>query len=59
MPDPKDLENVEYFNSWGGMITNDARCTGENKSRIAIELPWKKQNSTIKRLYLPTNETYI
>jgi hypothetical protein len=37
MPDPKDLENVEYFNSWGGMITNDARRTGENKSRIATE----------------------
>ena len=37
MPDQKHLENVEYFNCWGGMITNDARCTGENKSRIAME----------------------
>ena len=37
MPDQKDLENVDYFNYWGGMITNDARCTSENKSRIAME----------------------
>jgi hypothetical protein len=22
MPDDKHLENVEYFNCWGGMITN-------------------------------------
>jgi hypothetical protein len=27
---------VEYFNCFGGMITNDARCTREIKSRIAM-----------------------
>jgi hypothetical protein len=33
--DQKQLENVEYFNYWGSLITNDARCTREIKSRIA------------------------
>ena len=32
----KQLENVEYFNYLGSMITNDARCTREIKSRIAM-----------------------
>jgi hypothetical protein len=34
----KRLENVEYFNSLylGTLITNDARCIHEIKSRIAI-----------------------
>jgi len=38
MTDQKDLENVEYFNSLylGTLITNDARCIHEIKSRIAI-----------------------
>jgi hypothetical protein len=31
----KQAENVEYFSSLGSMITNDARCTGEIKSRTA------------------------
>ena len=30
----KQLENVEYFNCLGSMITNDARCTREIKSTI-------------------------
>jgi hypothetical protein len=34
--DQKQLENVEYFNYLGSMITNDARCTREIKSRIAM-----------------------
>jgi hypothetical protein len=34
MIDQKQLENVEYFNYVGSMITNDARCTREIKSRI-------------------------
>jgi hypothetical protein len=34
--DQKQLENVEYFNYFGSMITNDARCTREIKSRIAM-----------------------
>jgi hypothetical protein len=28
---------VEYLNYLGSMITNDARCTSEIKSRIAME----------------------
>jgi len=29
-------ENVEYFNYLGSMVTNDARCTQEIISRIAM-----------------------
>jgi hypothetical protein len=36
MIDQKQLENVEYFNYLGSMITSDARCTREIKSRIAM-----------------------
>jgi hypothetical protein len=36
MIDEKQLENVEYFNYLGSMITNGARCTREIKSRIAM-----------------------
>jgi hypothetical protein len=34
--DQKQLENVEYFNYLGSMITNDARCACGIKSRIAM-----------------------
>jgi hypothetical protein len=36
MIDQKQLENVEYFNYLGSMVTNDARCTREIKSKIAM-----------------------
>jgi hypothetical protein len=36
MIDQKQQENVEYFNYLGSMLTNDARCTGGIKSRIAM-----------------------
>jgi hypothetical protein len=36
MTDQKKLENVEYFNYLSSMITNDARCTREIKSRISM-----------------------
>jgi hypothetical protein len=32
----KQPENVEYFNYLGSMLTGDARCTHEIKSRIAL-----------------------
>jgi hypothetical protein len=32
----KQLANVEYFNYLRSVITNDARCTCEIKSRIAM-----------------------
>jgi hypothetical protein len=34
--DQKQTEYVEYFGSLGSMITNDARCTHEIYSRIAM-----------------------
>jgi hypothetical protein len=36
MIDQKQLENVEYFNYLIGIITNDARCTREIQSIIAM-----------------------
>jgi hypothetical protein len=36
MTDQKQLENVEYFNYLGSMITNDAKRTREIKSRISM-----------------------
>ena len=44
MIDQKQLENVEYFKYLGSIITNDARCTNEIKSRIATaKAPLKKK----------------
>jgi hypothetical protein len=34
--DQKQPDNVEYFNYWGSMITNSARCTRQIKSGIAM-----------------------
>jgi predicted ATPase with chaperone activity len=36
MTDQKQLENTEYFEYFDSMITNDARCTSEIKSRITM-----------------------
>jgi hypothetical protein len=36
MIDQKQLENMEYLNYLGSMITNYGRCTREIKSRIAM-----------------------
>jgi hypothetical protein len=36
MTDRKQPANVEYFNYWGSTKTNDAGCTREIKSRIAM-----------------------
>jgi len=36
MIDQIQLENVEYFNSLGSLITNDARRTHKMKTRIAM-----------------------
>jgi hypothetical protein len=32
----KQPQNMEYFNCLGSIITNDARCAREIKSRIAV-----------------------
>jgi hypothetical protein len=34
--DQTQLQNVEYFNYLGSMVTNDARCTREIESMIAM-----------------------
>jgi hypothetical protein len=36
MRDQNHMENVEYFNHLASTITNDARCTYEIQSRIAM-----------------------
>jgi hypothetical protein len=52
MIDQKQLENVEYFNYLGSMITNDARFAREIQSRNAMV----KQHST-RRPFSPANWT--
>jgi hypothetical protein len=54
MIDQKQLENVEYFNYLGSMITSDARCTHEIKSRIAMAKAAfnKKKNLFTRKLDL-------
>jgi hypothetical protein len=52
MIDQKQFENVEYFNYWGNMITNDATRGREIKSRSA-------ENGTFRILdqkYLESSE---
>jgi hypothetical protein len=49
--DHKQLENVEYLNYLGSMITNNARSIREIKSRIAnvkAAFNWKKNFFTSK-----------
>jgi len=70
MIDQKQWKNVEYFNYLGSVITNDARCTHEIKSRIAMAKAVfnKKTYFTIKfdlnlrkklvRCYIPSIALY-
>jgi hypothetical protein len=51
MLDQKQLENVEYFNYLGSMITNDARCTHEIKSRIAMAKAAFSKKKKTKNLF--------
>jgi hypothetical protein len=53
MIDQNQLENGEYFNYLGSIITNDARCTRE----INPELLWQKQHLTRRRIFSPSNWT--
>jgi hypothetical protein len=48
----KQLENLKYFNCFGS-ITNDARCTREIKSRIAVA----KASLNRKTTLIPANWT--
>ena len=47
MIDQKLLENVEYFNYLGSMITNDSRCTREIKCRIAMAIAAFNRKKTL------------
>jgi hypothetical protein len=47
MIDQKQLEKVEYFNYLGSMLTNDARCTREIKSRIFMAEAAFNKNKTL------------
>jgi hypothetical protein len=46
-------ENVEYFNYFGSMVTDDARCTREIESRIAMaQAVFKKKTLFTSKLDL-------
>jgi hypothetical protein len=45
------LENVEYLNCLGSMVTNDARCACEIKSG----LQWQNQHSTGRIIFSAAN----
>jgi hypothetical protein len=47
MTDQKQPANVEYFNCLGSMITNDARCAHEVKSRISMTEAAFNQKKTL------------
>jgi hypothetical protein len=49
----KQLENVEYFSYFGSIVTNDARCTYEIKSRTAmVKAPFTKKTLFSSKLDL-------
>jgi len=53
MIDQKQLENVEYFNHLGKLVTNDARRTRETKSRITVsKIAWIKKTLFTNKLDL-------
>jgi len=50
----KKLENVEYFNYLGSIITNNARWT----LKLNPGLTWQKQHSTGRKLFSSVNWTF-
>ena len=40
-------ENMEYLNYVGNIITNDARCTREVKSRIAMSKAFQQEEDSL------------
>ena len=53
MIDQKPLQNVEYFNYFGSMIT----MIQDVQVKLNPGLPWQKQHSTRRRLFSPVNWT--
>jgi hypothetical protein len=54
MVDQKPVENVEYFNCLGNVITNNAKFTWKIKSKIAMAIA-----ASARKLILPKNWTWI
>jgi hypothetical protein len=55
--DQNELENMEYLKYLRGMITNDARCTRDIKSRIALaKAAFKKQKTLHQPIEFKFNE---
>jgi hypothetical protein len=52
--DLKQINNMEYFNYLGSVITNNLRCT---RAKLNTRLPWQRQHSTRRRLFSSTNWT--
>jgi len=50
----KQLDNVEYFNYLGSMITNNEKCTREVKHRVAVA-----KAAFNKKTFSPANWTSI
>jgi hypothetical protein len=53
--DQKPMENAEYFNYLGSIITSDERCTRESKSRIAMAKAAFNKNKNISTNKLDLN----
>ena len=57
MKDQKRLDNVKYFSCVDIMLTNDARCTRDMKSRLAMaKAVWKKKTLFTSKLDLKFKE---
>jgi hypothetical protein len=53
------LKNVEYFNYVDNMITDDARCTREIKSRSAVaKIEFNKKNVFFSNLFLDLRQEH-
>jgi hypothetical protein len=48
MVDQTQPENMEYLNYVGNIITNDARCTQEVKSRIAMAKVFQQEEDSFR-----------
>ena len=61
MIDQKQRKNAEYFKYLGSMITNDARCTCEIKSKIIIAKDVFNKEKTLftSKLYLSLRKKLV
>ena len=60
MADQRQPENLEYFNYFGSMITNDAKCIREIKYSIATgKSAFKKKTVFISKLDLNVRKNQV